>query len=525
MRELLRSRFARAWALLLFLVAAVLWGPAFASSLYGSLTQLLVSQSGGSPDDAIPPGDQVPQIQVGGPLVAGDGFQLNDSTARYQKTDFVIHDSTGPFAFTRTYWTSPGFYVQPYGNFSAQPQWRNNITSYVISLSPVLSNWKCNGPSNCVAESSFRVLDPESGTFLDYFSRNGLANPYVAGFQPQASGTNPGRLYLDGFAADGGPQGFILFKPTAHYFYYSNFSGNVYYLTRIESTRYAQDAGIVLAQVNYSSPGVVSGVTTADGTQLVFTNAGGLLQSIAISNSGTNTTIASYAYNAAGLITSVTYPETGTGESYNYGTSGNEFEVNSGVILVNYTGVDAGGIVLAESNEDHLYTFPFLGGFTDSNVTKGDGTNGLTDLQLTYTIAPAAGLNNPQHLPVNASPQTSALAVSCYFGTSCLGSHGAAWQFNGGDNANDVPFSATNAQPASQSRMLTRLGRTPYLRVQGRFHQLSYRPSTLAFFHRLNTRRYMLELLTPRALMLEPATSRVTFMAAWGNPNGAMSSS
>ncbi len=208
------SRDWRVWAGLAGLGLVVLLlgpKPAAAHSFLGSLQRLLLAQSSDPPETDTP---QPTLVSVAGPSSTG-GLQLSDMTGRYEKTDLVIQNSTGPFVLKRTFRTSLGYWKQPQDYFVTQPQWWTNLTSNVQFMSYANDGITCVGsPLNpdCVRSPDYIVTDPDTGSFLNYYS-NG--NPQVPqqGFQIPVDAANQDKLYVNASNQDGGISSLNLFTP------------------------------------------------------------------------------------------------------------------------------------------------------------------------------------------------------------------------------------------------------------------------------------------------------------------------
>jgi RHS repeat-associated protein len=448
----------RTWAGLIgvFLVLASLSSrPALGHSLLKTLAKFVLADAEtGSLQEQNP---LPPAVDVGGPSTAG-GVQLTDMTAQYQKTDLVIQTSTGPFGITRTFRSNLGIFASPFGNFQAQSQWWwNGLTGYALYDSrgqgSVLLPAGCKfGPMNpdCLPtrHADYVIEDPDTGVLLTYYSRTmdgGFPYP-TSGFQIPGDASNPSKLYLVGTGTH--PTGFVLLKPNVHYVF-GGWPAGV--LSEVQDTQYR-----TVATISYTA-GFISGVTTADGVEVLFNNSdAGLVQSLSVTAIGTGspTTVATYSYDG-GLVSRVVYNESSSvGENYSYGTSGGAFAVTSltgrpvisYVIDAGYSGFTGNGAVSAQTTEETTlaltgsYLGPSIscdGGadwcqtntISDSSVTSGDGTWAPETLTTAYTLmAPQIAQDSFSH--IGTGQKTSSIAVSC---PTCNAQ--TSWQFNPGMHA------------------------------------------------------------------------------------------
>jgi RHS repeat-associated protein len=411
---------------------------------------------------------QTPLVEVGGPTTLG-GIQLYDMSARYEKTDILIRNSTGTFTFRRIFSTWPSYGTSAPGFLIYQPQWRNNLTAAAAYLSGV-----DDGFHALARHPDYSVIDPEnnSNAVLTYFSRvivDGGPFP-TTGFQIPIDGANSDKLYVQANPTSGAISELILFTPTHHYIFAEEAEVNAFELTRIEETQYNATGGVTIANISYSDPGVISKVTTVDGTVLIFNNSSqGVLQSISIDGG----TIVSYSYNDAGLLAQVNYPETGEGETYTYGSTSFAVTTSTQRQIVTYQLFDAGpgfplstitsqkteettlSAVVGSSGSECFESSP-IGAQTctqntisDIQAPTGDGTASLvtftTDYNLITPYAPQ-GFN-----PSGTGPQTSSIAWNC--SPACLAlrsSPGSAWWFSEGDST-VYPAIATPVAPVALS--------------------------------------------------------------------------
>ncbi|MGO9830218.1 MAG: RHS repeat-associated core domain-containing protein [Myxococcaceae bacterium] len=335
------------------------------------------------------------------------------------------------------------------------------------------------------------MTDPDTGSFLNYYS-NG--NPQVPqqGFQIPVDAANQDKLYVNASNQDGGISSLILFTPSNHYYYAEWDGAHTYYLSRVEDIKYtAVDSGVTVANISYSSPGVISSVTTADGVVLVFNNTGGNLQSVSIDGG----TVAAYTYSN-GLLNTVTYDD-GTGEEYAYGTNSNGFAATTltGRKIISYV-IDAGsgageGAVSSQTTEettlsllgwwnDTAYScsggsgtdYCYQNTLSDPAVTAGDGTWSVADLQTAYT------LSVPTNASVGTGRQTSLVTRFCSGSCSgLLASSGQAWWFWPG--VNYAYGQSAGNQPYAQSSMSENNAFTAYPNV--RYAPSSVVPSDAGF--------------------------------------------
>jgi RHS repeat-associated protein len=458
MRRLVRGW--HLWAPLLGLVILLeLAGikPASAHAILDALKNLVLKDTGNASLQEQSP--LPPAVDVGGPSTVG-GVQLVDMTAHYSKTDLVIQTSIGPFAFTRTFRTNAGVTTVPFNDYVTKPQWSwAGLTGYAWHDTGgggfVITPQGCkpqNPDCQFTRHADYVVEDPDTGTQLTFYTPlvdGGVAVP-VTGFQVPGDATNPAKLYV--LVSGSIAEEYILFKPTVHYYFPD---GAFSYLSRVEDAQYR-----TLATINYtsSSSGVISSVTTADQVEVIFTNSdAGVLQSISVTapDAGSTTTVASYSYTGA-LLGGVVYSETGTGETYSYGTNANAFTVTArtGQPIVSYA-VDAGpygagggnGAVSSETTEETILnltgwyfqpwgscpqgtSFCSTRTFTDSLASAGDGTLSSVTVSTSYALTSPDG---GQGSNVGTGPQTGSVTIS--YGTNPNAQ--SSWQFYPGFSATE----------------------------------------------------------------------------------------